>query len=331
MMGRRHLRWLLLGALLISLCPSAAAALPPCAYWDGDDLHLRGRVGTAAVSVYLDAGWPSQQGADGVSGLVLDHRKWERRQEATWPLDGRLLTDCRLQLTESGSAEGDGWTLRILSPTRAQGTRLIGGRSEALSFTIGRPFDCTAGRWRNFVHRNWPVTFDYPASSRVTAAGSEVTIECPDVSRLASGSGAMTLEHVWRVDAEGVGGRTGTRLGPFVSFANDTWLVGDDEDCRQRPEDIRSFRCERAAARDWRGFTVLQGPAPGEDRRYRPGGGYVGQGGGITYYAFLLGDEAIVVASDELPDDVSALDSPARGERSWAVAVARIVSSLMRR
>jgi len=314
------LRLLLVAACLAVLTPTAAAALPACPFWDGDELHLRGRVGTAAVSVYLVSGWPSRD-EDGVSGLALDHERWDRRQEATVALDGHLRSDCRLQLADRGG-NGPTWQLRIVSRKRVEGTRTAGGRSEPLVFTIGAPFDCAAGAWETFSDPRWPMTFEYPRSSRFTVTGSMATIECPDASRLAWSNATTIVEHDRRVDATGTGGRTGTRVGPFVSFADGTWLVGEDDECGKPPEDISFLYCDRAAARPWHGFTVLQGIAPSEGRT----------GPSTVHYAFLLGDDAVVVSSGGLPDDVADLDAPpGRRQRSLGVAASRIVRSLRRR
>lgn len=319
MTASHPLSYLIIAACLTWVAPATAAALPPCAFWDGDELHLRGQVGADDVSLYLVAGWPSLE-EDGVSGLALDQQKWERRQDATTPVGGVLLTECRVRLTES-TGEHARWELRIVSGRRVEGTRTAGDRPQPVSFRIGSPFDCAAGRWKRFAKPDWPITFEYPASSRFSVAGSQARVECPDASRLAWGSGSITLEHVWRIEARGADGRTGTRMGPFVRFGTDAWRVGEDEDCGQRPEDVSFLDCGHAAARPWHGFTVLQGPSPS----------YGSPSGGTTHYAFLLNDEAVVVSSRALPDDISSVDAAPTGDaRSLAAAAARMVRSVKR-
>ena len=69
-------------------------------------------------------------------------------------------------------------------------------------------------------------------------------------------------------------------------------------------------------------MTVLQGAA-GEHRLYRPGVGYLGQGGGIVRYLWVLGDRWISLDStewshyDEIGDDGGPvlLDGDAVGDR----------------
>ena len=97
-------------------------------------------------------------------------------------------------------------------------------------------------------------------------------------------------------------GRSGTRIGPFVTFGNGEWLVGDG--CE---EPDPGLLCAPARRSEWRGMTVLQGSA-GEDRRYRAGGGaYLGQGSGIMRYLFLVGDAWVAIESQDTPASIEAM------------------------
>jgi hypothetical protein len=59
---------------------------------------------------------------------------------------------------------------------------------------------------------------------------------------------------------------------------------------------------------------------------------YLGQGSGLSYYAFLIGKEAILVSSDDLCDRIGDVDKPpGRDERSTRRMAARIIRSLKRR
>jgi hypothetical protein len=71
---------LLFSLFAAALVPLPAAAQSPCPHWDGDELHLAGRIGGADVVVYLDTGWPSREGPNGASGLVMDTARWHESE-----------------------------------------------------------------------------------------------------------------------------------------------------------------------------------------------------------------------------------------------------------
>lgn len=331
--------------LLATVVGPRPAAAQTCPHWDGDELHLAGRIGGADVAVYLDSGWPSRQEQNGVSGLVMDSARWmDDRDDALVALDGRLLDGCRLELeTMTGQVP---WHLRIVSKDRVQGSREVDGRSEALVFKRTAPFDCSAGRWKTFDDPRWPVTFDYPASARFQ---SGVSLACPDVSRLAWDAEPLSIERVTIETSTLADGRTRTSIGPFFKDGAGHWKVderqlefpGGDQACsRERTsgtgdsgDDTPIRECKAATLSRWRAFTVLHGESSGEDRGYRPGGGgYIGQGSGLSYYAILVGEEAILVSSDDLGGPIADVDkAPARDERSTSRMAARVLRSLKRR
>ena len=334
----------LLLLLATAIVPRPVAA-QTCPHWDGDELHLAGRIGGADVTVYLDSGWPSRQGDDGVSGLVMDRARWmDDRDDALVALDGRRLDGCRLEL-ETLTGQGS-WHLRFVSKDRVHGSREIDGRSEALVFRRTAPFDCTAGPWKTFDDPRWPVTFDYPASARFR---SGVSLACPDVSRLAWDATPLSIAHVGIDTSTLADGRTRTTIGPFFKDGDGQWKVearqfvveDEDDSCsRERPagagdadDDTPTRECAAATVSHWRGFTVLHGESSGEYRVYRPGGGfYIGQGSGLTYYAILVGKDAVLVSSDDLGGPIADVDRPpSRDDRSTSRMAARVLRSLKRR
>lgn len=220
-----HLRsFLLLSSLFaVVFVPVPAAAQSPCALWDGDELHLAGRIGGADVVVYLDTGWPSRE-ENGASGLVMDTARWRdgHGDDGLAALDGRLLHGCRLELRTL--TDEVFWSLRIVSKERVEGTRQVDGRSEPLAFAVTAPFDCTAGPWKTFDGAGWPVTFSYPASARFTP---DVSLACPDVSRLAWDASPISIERVSIETSVRADGRTRTNVGPFFSDAPGQWHVDD--------------------------------------------------------------------------------------------------------
>jgi hypothetical protein len=74
-------------------------------------------------------------------------------------------------------------------------------------------------------------------------------------------------------------------------------------------------------------MTVLQGSA-GEHRRYRAGGGYVGQGAGIMSYAFLIGSTWVRIQSQNTPASIDDLGSPGPVLFQGAGVTERMVRSI---
>jgi hypothetical protein len=56
-------------------------------------------------------------------------------------------------------------------------------------------------------------------------------------------------------------------------------------------------------------MTVLQGSGL-EHRKYRPGGGYIGQGGDMLSYVFIIGDRSVRMHSKDTSVPIEATDSP---------------------
>ena len=335
---------LLFSLFAVAFVPLPAAAQAPCGLWDGADLHLAGRIGGADVVVYLDTGWPSREEPNGASGLVMDTARWRdgHGDDGLVALDGRRLDGCRLELvTLTDEAH---WSLRIVSKERVEGTRQVDGGSEAIAFTVTAPFDCTAGPWKAFDDPRWPVTFAYPASARFMPG---VSVACPDVSRLAWDASPLSIRRVPIETSRLANGRKRTTIGPFFSDRRGQWQVDDrrfedsGDPCSEEPPagadgpdgDGPIRECKTATMSRWHGFTVLQGESSGEDRGYRPGGGgYIGQGSGVVYYAFLIDKEAILVSSDDGWERIADLDGPPLpDERSTSLMAARIIRSLKRR
>jgi hypothetical protein len=347
----------LLVVFATTLAAPAAAEPPPCAFWDGDALHLAGRIDGVDLVLYLATGWPSAHGPDGASGLIMDTARWRagHDDEGLVALDGQLLDGCRLELETPLERETPlepqtvpdkvSWSLRFVSATRLEGTRRIDGRSEAIALTVTPPFDCSAGPWTIFDEPRWPVTFEYPLSARLTP---DVSLACPDVSRLAWGASPLSIARVPIETSRLDDGRTRTTIGPFFRDGRSPWQVdekrfafeSDDEACSQERssrsadrEDDRPIReCKAATRVRWRGFTVLYGESSSEARASRPGGGSLGQGSGLSYYAFLVGKAAVLVSSDDLWGRIADVDKPpGRDERSTRRMAARIIRSLKRR
>ena len=75
---------------------------------------------------------------------------------------------------------------------------------------------------------------------------------------------------------------------------------------------------------------MLQGSA-GEHRLYRPGGGYIGQGGGIMSYLFMLGDEWVRIDSHDTPASIDEMQSRGPVIFDGEGVTERIVRSVRRR
>jgi hypothetical protein len=336
---------LLVPALFLAVTvflPAPARAQSPCPFWDGDDLHVEGKVGGVRVSVFVVAGYPAAA-EDGVAVVVMDHERWTGDDEG---LDALLGTAAGCQLTLkalNGDAE---WALRVVSRTQVVGTRTVGARSEPLVFERTRPFDCAAGPWKAFDAAGWPVTFEYPAWGR--ADSEEVVLACPDLSRVFFGATPMLIDRVPLATSVLPDGRRRTTAGVFFHDGSGRWLVNDrdEEECRppsERPENDEPKEddgpfledCRVAGMMQWRGFTVLAGSSVGTDRQYLPGGGpYAGLGSGTTFYLILLGDEAIQIsssASDFPALPTGANDRGASSDRSTERMAHRVLASLKRR
>jgi hypothetical protein len=306
----RLVSWVL---VLLAGLPAAASAQSWCANWDGiARQHLAGRAGELAISVFLNLG--AAAASDGtVDGVLIDLDEWSSQQYvADIHFKGWVVGDCRLELEAPG--EANRWRLQIVSPTEVRGSYVTGPRVRPVALTVTPPFDCAAGSWETFARPDWPVTFDHPASSVLDVAGSRITLDCPDPSRLALGRAALTIERHASVIGAHADGRTGLLVGPFVSFAPGEWLLGEHSECLELTDPTAA--CRAAGVSEWQGFTVVHGRSAS----------------GVTKYAFLLWEEAVVIAARELPDAIGDLDAPpSDSEHGLAPAAARLVRSLTRR
>jgi hypothetical protein len=298
-------------ALSVTLLPSLPAeAQPKCARdWPRGGLNLAGHLEDGDIRAYLDLGYPAQSD-DGVSGVFIYPSRWQPGQTdatAEFSLDGTLTNDCQMRLEDSS---GGVWKLRFVAGRRLVGTREYPARPPAdVSLRIVPATDCSGkGAWRTFDSPRWPITFDYPASWPLAENGNHIVVGCPDAARVAWGGAAISFQlGQGRENVVAADGRAGTRIDWFISFGNDQWLFGNT--CDERPPDDLGIFCHVARQSTWRGMTVLQG-SPGEHRLYRPGRGYVGQGGGIMSYAFLIGDTWVVIDSEDTPDSIDDVRSP---------------------
>jgi hypothetical protein len=297
-------------AFPMTLLPRLSEAQPKCVEsWPRDGLNLAGHLDKDDIRVYLGLGYPAQSD-DGVSGVFIYPSRWQPGRPvatAEFSLDGTLTNDCQLRLRDSSDGV---WRLRFVAGQRLVGTREFSARPPtAVSLRVVPAMDCSGrGAWRTFASPRWPITFDYPASWRFAESGNDLVVECPDAARLAWGGAPIWFRlGEGRENIVAADGRRGTRIDAFMTFGNDEWLIGDTCEERQ-PDDLGVF-CTVAKRSTWRGMTVLQGSA-GEDRRYRAGAGYVGQGGGIMSYAFLIGDIWVRIHSQDAPASIDALGSP---------------------
>ena len=301
---------------------------PELVVTDQDGLNLTGRLDNEDVRVYLHTGHPARRD-DGVSGVVLYPSHWQPGQtDETWAfsLDGLFTDDCQMRLEDSN---GGVWQLRRSTGRQVAGTREHpAGLSSAVSLRKISALDCSGrGAWRTFKSPAWPITFDYPASWRLVESGNDILLDCPDARSLALGG-----QEIWfrrgqgREDSVANNGRRVTRIDGFVSFENNQWLAGDT--CEDRPDDL-GLSCEVARQSRWRGMTVLQG-LTGEHRLYRVGHGYIGQGGGMTRYAFLVGDAWLRIFSHAPPVSIGAA-GPGPVVFDGNSVTARIVRSIRRR
>jgi hypothetical protein len=286
--------------------PRPVEAQQACAErWSRDGLHLSGRLNGEELRGYLNTGHPAQA-EHGVSGVFLYPDRW-KPGDVGWrtvvSVDGTLGRDCAMELDDP---DGNTWRLHFVTRERLEGTLERPDGHASLSLRVVPAIDCGGGgAWRTFSSPRWPVTFDYPASWRLAEEDTTAIIECPSAERLAwGGLGIWLTLGSGRETIVTEDGRSGTRIGRFVTFGNGEWLVG--EACE---EPDPGLSCRPARRSEWRGMTVLQGSA-GEDRRYRAGGGsYLGQGSGIMRYVFVLGDAWVAIESQDTPASIEAMGS----------------------
>jgi hypothetical protein len=288
-----------------SIAPASSPALDCRAMW-GQGFELEGVVGGRRTQAYFDmrsvAGGPEQ-----VSGVARfpDEQAGQALADTLIGLTGSLSSDSCVvpSLTQhDGDADGSLWRLRIESTGRLAGARRMpDGRTEVVAFNIVPNVPCDApSEWRTFRSPQWPITFDYPASWALTVDNDDITIECPSITALATTRPSLTFERGHfpprNTDAAAEKDPSFTEPYWFLKLAGDDWRVGphgcaDADGGRERGE-----HCPPARRSARHGMTVLQGAA-GEHRLYRPGVGYLGQGGGITRYLFIVGEQWISLDS----------------------------------
>lgn len=281
----------------------ASAAQPPCAGWPNGGLNVAGHLQDAAIRAYLDWGYPAA-GDDGISGVFFYPDRWTpvSDRETVLGLDGTMTAACELYLTDSDEGV---WELRLVADTRLEGVREFPpGTSVPVVLDVVPRLDCSGeGRWQRFRSPSWPISFEYPASWRLGQTDEYMMIGCPDAELIAWGGGTISFKKGQGVEETvGSDGRRATRMGQFSTFDNREWFVGL---CDEVPS--YTLFCNPARQSRQRGMTVLQG-AFGEHRRYRPAAGYVGQGPGIAWYLFVVGDKWIEIQSEYTPEFFDKLD-----------------------
>lgn len=281
-------------------------------------LELAGMAGGRSSRAYFDT-WaaPSHGEDDLVSGIVLfpDAGRQEALADGVVGLTAPLTGDsCMVRFTGGEGIDESIWQLRIDSHARVTGTRrLPDGREEPLAYDIVPETGCEGeGEWRTFSSPDWPITFDYPASWKVTADEDDVNLECPSVASLARGGSFLTFERGRFPPPDAIAIQTDAFIDPywFVRRAGGDWRVKDVE-CDVEAAPAADDPCYPARRSERHGMTVLQGAA-GEHRLYRTGVGYLGQGGGILRYLWILDDRWVSLDSTSWShyDDVGRQGGP---------------------
>jgi hypothetical protein len=259
-------------------------------------IELEGIVGTRQTQAYFDMAPLATHPGEQVSGVVRfpEQQANEPLADTTIGLRGPLTGDiCAVQLKADEDEHVGVWTLRIDSDMRMTGTRrLSDSLTEPVMLSIVPETRCDAViEWRTFRSRRWPITFEYPADWRLNEDADDITIECPSIADLANRSSSLIFERGrFRPASFGRGSAD------HNSFADPYWFFRlEGNDWRIGPvgcatDAAHGQGCPPARRSDHNGLTVLQGAA-GEHRLYRPGVGYLGQGGGITRFLFIAGDE----------------------------------------
>jgi hypothetical protein len=261
------------------------------------ELSLSGRVGGVDVQAFLASGHPADT-PDGVFGAFFYPAQWTplTGPKAAFGIDG-TVNGCEVRLMDS---QGGEWRLRFAAKERLEGTREFPkGTVAVVNLRVVTETDCSGrGAWRTFTSPNWPITFAHPASWRLGANDTDIVVQCPSAKRMSFGGDEIWFQRGQeRRRFETEDGRPATEIGAaFVTFGDGPWRLGPV--CEFRPADEPSFGCVVARRSEWRGMTVLQGSA-GEHRLYRIDGGYIGQGGGITSYLFLLAGEWVLIHSHD--------------------------------
>jgi len=276
--------------------------------WAGG-FELEGTVGGRRSQAYFDTWHAPGNGDDElVSGIVVfpDPQRREVLADVVTGLKGaKADVDCDVQLTGDEDPDGSVWQVRIVEDSRVHITgtrRLSERRTEPVAFNVVFETRCDGdGEWRTFRAPDWPITFEYPASWKLTADQDDVNIECPSVSRLAIGGSFLTFERGrFPPSVTKPGAEIDEEFNEpywFFKRPGDAWRVKDGGCDPQAPR-VPPDGCAPARMSERNGLTVLQGAA-GEHRLYRPGVGYLGQGGGIMRYLWVVGDRWVSLDSTE--------------------------------
>ena len=316
------MRLLRAAGLIASLCVASGAAPSVAAAQTCPEGHFEGEIGGASVRVYFDSGYPATE-PNQLLGTFIYSASWSGVDD-TFALNGTMTEPCSIRFEEVDydSRATGAWAITFAND-RLSGVRTdASGAREVVTLRPSAEVDCSGtGPWRAFRSDQWPITFSYPSSWRLSehdyGFGGEhkfgIQLTCPDPARLSSGGFSITL-------VRGTGfkpfetetGRKGERVNiRFFRARPGPWMVGDEECVEATATDL-PFRCAFARTAQRFGMTVLQGSV-GEHRLYRPGGGYVGQGPGILRYAFLLDDEWVTLDSEDPPAwDLDDKPGPAR-------------------
>ena len=268
-------------------------------------------VGGRASQAYFDM-VPAPGRPEQVSGIVIFPA--ERKDEPLADIPIGLAgppgdAGCSLSLkAPDADSDGAAWHVVIESAGRVTGAdQMADGHTVTIAYDVVHETPCDgAGEWRRFSSAQWPITFDYPANWVLTADGDDINVECPSVTRLANGGSYLTFERGRFPPARtnhADGDRSFTEPYWFARRRDGDWRVkatsvptGDLCSAGTVASDRFAIDCPPARRSERHGMTVLQGAA-GEHRRYRAGIGYLGQGGGITRYLFVLGEEWISLDS----------------------------------
>ena len=284
--------------VIASLCVALCAAPSVAAAQDCPEGHFEGEVGGRAVRVYLSGDYPATKRYE-LLGTFIYIASWSG-EEATFALNGEITGNCSIRFDELDSHGRDtgAWAIGLVND-RLEGIRTdVSGAKEEVRLHQSTAVDCSgAGAWRTFRSDEWPITFSYPSSWRLSehdyGFGGEhefgIELTCPDPARLSRGGFSITL-------VRGTGEPEDFR---FVRTDSGRWMIGGRDCVDATPTDL-PLGCAFARSGRRFGMTVLQGSA-GEHRLYRPGGGYVGQGPGILSYLFTFGSDWVTLDSQDPP------------------------------
>jgi hypothetical protein len=325
----RPVRIALACALFPLLFPVRAFAQSDCAQLE--EVHLRGVVDGAPVRLYLRAGYPAVAD-DGLYGVLIYVNTWlpggDSEQSRTIELEGTLSAACELKLEERTFRDEvlREWSLRRGADGRFAGTRtsLPARIAMPVVLQVAGPVDCSgAGRWVKYTEPGMPVSFEYPVSWRVWKHEDYTQLGCPDPKSIALDRGDIFVSYGLDTPDTPDAGASPREIERFHNFGNSQWWYGD---CEGTADDATSLWCARARQSTRLGMTVLLGAA-GENRRYRPYGGYMGQGEPALNYLFLFSGHWVHVQESD-GDDAPDFEKPGPVVFNGDSVVRRLVRSV---